>query len=124
MQKYAKIINEETKQCEVGIGNDGKFYQEIGMDVKEVEQGCDGKWYLKGFAPEETMEIKSIQKRSDRDSMLRATDIYMLSDFPISDEQRELYKQYRQYLRDLPTTENFPEVDVMSFKEWSQWIGD
>lgn len=70
-----------------------------------------------------SVEELSAQKRSERDVVLQSTDIYMLSDFPISDEQRELYKQYRQYLRDLPTAESFPEVKVMSFEEWGQWIG-
>ena len=74
--------------------------------------------------PEATIEELSAQKRSERDALLKATDVYMLIDFPISDEERELYKQYRQYLRDLPEAESFPEVDVMSFKEWGQWIGD
>lgn len=74
--------------------------------------------------PSLTVDELSAQKRHDRDALLKATDVYMLSDFPISDEERELYKQYRQYLRDLPEAESFPEVDIMSFKEWQQWIGD
>ena len=72
----------------------------------------------------EKQQDLSLQKRHDRDVMLKATDVYMLIDFPISDEQRELYKQYRQYLRDFPAMEGFPEIGVMSFKEWQQWIGD
>ena len=51
MLKYAKIINEETKQCEVGIGTNGAFYNSIGMTLQEVEEAYDGLWYLSGFAP-------------------------------------------------------------------------
>ena len=69
-----------------------------------------------------TPEQKAENKRSERDVMLRATDVYMLPDFPISDEERELYKQYRQYLRDLPEAESFPEVEVMSFEDWSKSV--
>lgn len=52
MIKYAKIIDEETKACEVGLGTNAKFYQSIGMTEMEVEQAYDGSWYLKGCAPE------------------------------------------------------------------------
>lgn len=52
MLKYAKVINEETKACEVGIGTNAEFYKSIGMTEMEVEQAYDGSWYLKGCAPE------------------------------------------------------------------------
>lgn len=52
MKKYAKIINEKTKLCEVGVGTNSAFYQSIGMTEMEVEQAYDGAWYLSGYAPE------------------------------------------------------------------------
>ena len=53
MIKYAKLINEETKQCEVGIGTNDEFYKSIGLIEMDVEY-CDwnGSWYLTGYAPE------------------------------------------------------------------------
>ena len=51
MKKYAKIINEETKQCEVGLGTNTDFYSSIGMTEMEVEKSYNGTWYLKGYAP-------------------------------------------------------------------------
>lgn len=51
MKKYAQIINEETKQCDVGLGTNAKFYQSIGMVLQDVEQSYDGSWYLEGYAP-------------------------------------------------------------------------
>ena len=48
---YAKVINEETKLCEVGLGTNSAFYQSIGMAEMEVEQAYNGSWYLKGYAP-------------------------------------------------------------------------
>ena len=51
MKKYAKVINEETKACEVGLGTNSAFYQSIGMTEMEVEQAYDGNWYVEGFAP-------------------------------------------------------------------------
>ena len=51
MKRYAKIINEETKACEVGLGTNSSFYQSIGMTEMEVEQAYDGSWYVLGYAP-------------------------------------------------------------------------
>lgn len=51
IKKYAKIINKETKACEVGTGTNTAFYKSIGMSEMEVEQAYNGQWYLKGYAP-------------------------------------------------------------------------
>lgn len=48
---YAKIINKETKQCEVGTGTNTEFYKSIGMTEMDVEQAYNGQWYVKGYAP-------------------------------------------------------------------------
>lgn len=48
---YAKIIDETTKQCQVGIGTNIEFYKSIGMTEMDVEQAYDGQWYVKGYAP-------------------------------------------------------------------------
>ena len=53
MLKYAKITNEQTKECSVGIGTNSAFYQSIGMREMEVEQAYNGAWYVAGFAPAE-----------------------------------------------------------------------
>ena len=51
MKKYAKIINESTKQVQVGVGCSDEYYIEIGMTLMEVEQAYNGLWYVKGYAP-------------------------------------------------------------------------
>lgn len=56
MLKFAKVINDQTNLCEVGIGTNSKFYESIGMTEQEVEQGYDGQWYLQGYAPEKPIE--------------------------------------------------------------------
>lgn len=66
MKKFAKIVNEETKLCSVGIGTDTEFYRSLGMSELDVEQGRDGQWYLKGFAPLETLEQKNEKIRQNR----------------------------------------------------------
>lgn len=64
MIKYAKIVNEETKQCDVGLGTNIEFYKKLGFTELDVEQAYNGGWYLKGYAPtkpEPTIEEKLIE---------------------------------------------------------------
>ena len=51
MLKYAKIIDEETKEVQIGVGVNDEYYASIGMTEMEVEQAYTGSWYLKGYAP-------------------------------------------------------------------------
>ena len=52
--KYARIINEKTKEVCVGLGNNVEFYKSIGMEEIDVEQAWNGAWYLKGHAPKKS----------------------------------------------------------------------
>lgn len=52
MEKYAKIIDEKTKQVQVGVGCGEDYYREIGMTPMEVELAYDGNYYIKGYAPQ------------------------------------------------------------------------
>lgn len=67
MKKYAKIINDETKEVSVGLGTNTHFYQSIGMVETEVEQAYTGGWYLAGFTPVESLEEKNERIRSARE---------------------------------------------------------
>lgn len=120
MLKYARIVNEETKACEVGTGTNTAFYQSIGMTEMDVEQAYDGSWYLKGYAPEKPTEQKEAEVRSVRNQYLEQTDKYMIADYPITDEERELYKQYRTYLRDYTVAENWWNAPILTFDEWNE----
>lgn len=46
--------------------------------------------------------------RFTRDNLLRDSDIYMISDYPMSETMREQWRQYRQQLRDIPQQSGFP----------------
>lgn len=72
--------------------------------------------------PEKTTEELAQEKRAERDFLLEQTDKYMLPDFPITDEKREQYKAYRQYLRDLPASWSFPNVEIMTFEKYVESI--
>lgn len=59
MIKYAKVINEQTGLCEVGIGTNSKFYKSISMKEQDVSQSdIDGKWYLSDKCPMKSNETK------------------------------------------------------------------
>lgn len=68
MKKYAKIINEETKQCDVGLGTNSAFYESIGMTEMDVEQAYNGNWYVSGYAPQPSIEEQNEQIRQQRQS--------------------------------------------------------
>ena len=124
MKKYAKIVNDKTKLCEVGIGTNIQFYQSIGMTEQDVEEAWNDAWYLAGYAPQKPQEIKEQEVRIVRNQYLAETDKYMIIDFPISDEEREEYKGYRQYLRDYTKEPDWFEKNPMTFDEWKQVIID
>ena len=63
MIKYAKIINEETGLCEVGLGTNISFYQSIGMTQLDVQQSdVDNAWYLTEKCPMKTNEQKELEE--------------------------------------------------------------
>ena len=124
MLLFAKIEDEATKRVVVGLGTNTKFYQSIGMSEMEVEQAYDGQWYLKGYVPEKPVEEKEAEVRAIRNQYLEQTDKFMITDYPITDEERELYKQYREYLRDYTLSENWWESNPQKFEEWVSSISD
>ena len=76
MIKYAKVINEETGLCEVGIGTNAEFYQSIGMTEQDVcQSSVDGNWYLSEKCPQKTdEEILSELKTKKHDENQKALD--------------------------------------------------
>ena len=115
---YAKIENEETKEVSVGVGTNTEFYKSIGMTEMDVEQAYNGQWYVKGYAPEEPETEKQARVRGIRNQMLDESDKYMISDFPLTDEERVQMGLYRQYLRDYTKQDNWWESLPDGFADW------
>ena len=69
---------------------------------------------------EKAIELKKEQVREVRNEYLEATDKYMIVDFPISEEERDLYKNYRQYLRDYTKQASWWENNPLTFNEWKE----
>ena len=70
----------------------------------------------KPYIPTED-ELKA-QVRAVRNQYLEQTDKYMLVDYPISDDERELYKQYRTYLRTYPECQDWYKANPKTYDEW------
>lgn len=71
----------------------------------------------KPYVPTED-ELK-VQVRTVRNQYLEQTDKVMLADYPITDDERELYKQYRTYLRDYTLEDEWWLANPKTFEEWS-----
>lgn len=59
-----------------------------------------------------TTEDYGRSKRMERDSLLSSTDKYMISDFPVDEAHRERIRLYRQTLRDITQSAEWPDVDI------------
>lgn len=91
-----------------------------GYEIKEVTDGLEA-W---GMTQEEQeladLENKKNSVRGVRNSYLAATDIYMLIDYPVTADEREEYKDYRQYLRDYTLQDGWWEENPLTFDEWKE----
>ena len=56
--------------------------------------------------------VQAAMVRMRRDQLLRECDLYVMPDYPSTEEGLESVKQYRQLLRDLPNQEGFPQSVV------------
>lgn len=107
----------ECRQLTAGVDN-VEISEEVFRDIERyVWNGTD-------MVRDPDFEVKrrSAEVRADRDKLLFATDKYMLADFPAAEEERELYRQYRQYLRDIPETPGFPNTEIMDFTAWREQL--
>ena len=80
--KYAKVKNEETKVCDVGIGTNDAFYESLGFTKQEVEQSYMGEWYLKGYVPSkpEPTNAEQVQALELSSGLTRAVRELVLAD--------------------------------------------
>lgn len=68
-----------------------------------------GDYYEAVPVPEPTEQELSYTVRSQRDAKLSDTDYLVVPDYPISPEDLEAVKVYRQALRDIPEQSGFPK---------------
>lgn len=120
MKKYAKIIDEQTKEVEIGVGVNDEYYIEIGMKKMDVEQAYNGNWYVKGYTPEEPEEDKKLKVRLIKNSYLDLSDYTQLPDSPFTSEEKFEYAQYREYLRNYTKKDEWWLENPLTFEEWKE----
>ena len=113
----------------IAINDSGKFPCLVHDRVEEDTEHqlsdyihCDGQFVL--TVSDEAIEQRKYQVRAVRNQYLKQTDEFMIVDYPITDDERELYKQYRTYLRDYTLPENWWESEPQKFEEWVSSISD
>lgn len=129
--RYAKIINEETHEVQVGVGCDDAYYEEIGMTKMDVEQAYNGLWYQAGYAPvkpEPTVDEKKALVRGVRDQYINDIEwrvsryrdqVEINVDTTDTEETYLQILHYMQYLRDYPeSSEDWYEQNPLTFYEW------
>ena len=123
MIKYAIIIDEKTKKCDVGLGTDIEYYKSIGMTEMDVGQDWAGQWYLAGFIPEKTKEEKQKDVRCVRNQYLEQfIDPYQLVIRweTLSEVEQESLREYRTYLLDYTDTPDWWEQNPKTYEEWKE----
>ena len=82
-----------------------------GSKTHRLARGKDLSWSVEAIpekTPEEVKAEASAQVRAQRDALLAVSDHLVMPDYPLTDEQREAVKAYRQALRDVPQQDGFP----------------
>lgn len=112
MYKDGQIIKKEqyTEFANWANANGGKF---------RSESLGDGTYKIVAVViPEPTTEEKQAQTRAIRNGLLDDSDKYLMPDFPTDDAGRELYIQYRQYLRDYTQSPDWWESKPLKYDDW------
>lgn len=109
----------------IAVNETGKFPCLVHDSIEEDTEyqvsdyvHCDGQFVLTTSDP--AIEQYKEQVRAVRNRYLEQTDKFMIADYPITDEERELYKQYRTYLRDYTLSENWWESEPQKFEKWNK----
>lgn len=59
--------------------------------------------------------------RVKRNKLLEETDKTQLPDFPLDAKNKTLYREYRSYLRNLPSMYNDTNIDKFKIKTFDEW---
>ena len=107
----------------IAINDSGEFPCLVHDSVEEDTEHqlsdyihCDGQFVL--TSSDEAIEQRKEQVRAVRNQYLEQTDKYMITDYPVSDEERELYKKYREYLRTYPECQDWYKANPKTYDKW------
>ena len=109
----------------IAINDSGRFpclvHDSVEEDIEHQLSDyihCDGQFVL--TVSDEAIEQRKEQVRSVRNQYLEQTDKFMIADYPVTDDERELYKQYREYLRIYTEANLWYESNPFTFDEWKK----
>lgn len=76
MLRYSKVINEETKQCEVAdyetyTEKQINYFESLGMTLQDVDKAYNEIWYLMGYVPQQPIDEQNESIRQARLSLYR-----------------------------------------------------
>ena len=107
----------------IAINDSGEFpclvYDKVEEDAEHQLSDyvhCDGQFVL--TVSDEAIEQRKEQVRAVRNQYLEQTDKFLLVDYPITDDERELYRQYRTYLRTYPECRDWYKANPKTYEEW------
>lgn len=100
MKRYAKIINQKTKEVQVGTSTNSKFYESIGMKIQDVEQAYNGSWFIKGYAPKKPESLIKEERIIELENYLKSTDWYAIRFADTDEEMPADIKKARQDARE------------------------
>ena len=105
VERWAKIIDEKKKICDVGIGTDDSYYHSIGYKKMDVIKGIDGKWYISGYEPgsfipdakqKRIEELKKLLAKYDYIGVKIATGVSTIEDYK---DIIDMCEEYRKEIR-------------------------
>lgn len=120
-------VRYSVSQLDLKVSNPEAFLKEI-INTKTFNEANDILVEIEkidqNFKTEcERRKVEEETKKLEQDIKLalNETTWSMLSDAPLSQEGKKLYRDYRQYLRDIPDLwkrQQINELKVMTFDEW------
>lgn len=141
MKTYVKLINDSTVEfaprvkgsiinyhlCYSKLQEEG--YLELQVKEKPSETKPLVKFRIEGNrviqyaissppTSSKTKEELQLIKRLERNQRLNGYDWSQLPDSPLTEEQKQVYREYRQFLRDWTEQEEWWNKQIPSFDEW------
>lgn len=101
--KHYKKTNYTTEEAE-------QLYSTIIQLYNEILISNSSDFYDEVMSKIQYYPLTAVSLKAMRDELLKDSDVYMIPDYPISDEDREKWRIYRQELRDLTEQEGWPSV--------------
>lgn len=109
------------KILKADLNNNLEEYSNVAQWCNENQQYIiieDGDYYKVSEKTEPSVEILQKRVRDLRNDYLSKYDFTQLPDAPFSEEEKEKYAEYRQYLRDYTNQDEWWLEYPLTYEEW------